>query len=89
MSMRSRHSLVPLLAALVFAAWLPGPNVEAQGIIQTETLTETKPAKRARFIKRAPAKVVHKVAIQGSDNDKGQMNLALNKSTTSSRRASR
>ena len=67
MSIRSWHCIVPLLAALALAAWLPGTGVEAQ--------TEAKPAKVA---KKAPAKIVHKVAIQVSDNDKNVMNRALN-----------
>jgi len=71
MSIRSRRCIVPLLAALALAAWLPGTSVEAQ--------TETETKKPARVVRKAPpAKAVHKVAIQVSDNDKGQMNLALN-----------
>jgi intracellular sulfur oxidation DsrE/DsrF family protein len=61
MSIRSWHSIVPLLAALALAISLPGASsVQAQ--------SEPK----------APAGIVHKVAIQVSDNDKNVMNRALN-----------
>jgi uncharacterized protein len=66
MSVRKWRSLGLALAATAFAAWLAGPSVEAQ--------TESKPAKSAT----AKAKAVHKVAIQVSQNDKAQMDLALN-----------
>ncbi len=66
MSIRNWRSLGLALAAMAFAAWLPGPSVEAQ--------TESKPAKSAT----AKSKAVHKVAIQVSQNDKAQMDLALN-----------
>jgi uncharacterized protein len=65
MSIRNWRSLGLALAAMAFAAWLPGASVEAQ--------TESKPAKST-----IKAKATHKVAIQVSDNDKAQMNLALN-----------
>jgi uncharacterized protein len=60
--------MVPLLAALTLAISLPGASVEAQ--------SEAKPAKAAK--KAPPAKTVHKVAIQVSDNDKNVMTHALN-----------
>ena len=65
MAIRNWRSLGLALAAMAFAAWLPGASVEAQ--------TESKPAKSV-----TKAKATHKVAIQVSDNDKAQMNLALN-----------
>ena len=67
MSIRNWRSLGLALAAMALAAWLPGLSVEAQ--------TESRPAKTAT---KANAKATHKVAIQVSDNDKAQMNLALN-----------
>ena len=66
MSISNWRSLGLALAAMAFAAWLPGPSVEAQ--------TESKPAKSAT----AKSKAVHKVAIQVSQNDKAQMDLAVN-----------
>ena len=66
MSISNWRSLGLALAAMAFAAWLPGPSVEAQ--------TESKPAKSAT----AKSKAVHKVAIQVSQNDKAEMDLALN-----------
>ena len=66
MSIRNWRSLGLALAAMAFAAWLPGAGVEAQ--------TESKPAKSAT----TKGKVAHKVAIQVSQNDKAQMDLALN-----------
>ena len=67
MSFRNWRSLGLALAAMTFVAWLPSLSVEAQ--------TESRPAKTAT---KAKAKAIHKVAIQVSDNDKAQMNLALN-----------
>jgi uncharacterized protein len=67
MSIRNWRSLCLASAAMALVAWLPGSNVEAQ--------TDSKPAKSAT---KSNAKATHKVAIQVSDNDKGQMNLALN-----------
>ena len=67
MSIRNWRSLGLALAAMAFAAWLPGSSVEAQ--------TESKPAKTATKTK---AKATHKVAIQVSENDKNVMNRALN-----------
>ena len=66
MSISNWRSLGLALAAMAFAAWLPGPSVEAQ--------TESKPAKSAT----TKSKAVHKVAIQVNQNDKGVMDLALN-----------
>jgi intracellular sulfur oxidation DsrE/DsrF family protein len=65
MSIRNWRRVGLALAAMAFAAWLPGASVEAQ--------TESKPAKSA-----TKGKVAHKVAIQVSQNDKAQMDLALN-----------
>jgi uncharacterized protein len=66
MSIRNWRSLGLALAAMTLAAWLPGLSVEAQ--------TGSKPAKSAP----AKGKVVHKIAIQVSENDKNVMNRALN-----------
>jgi uncharacterized protein len=66
MSISNWRSLCLALTAMTLVAWLPGLSVEAQ--------TESKPAKRAA----AKGKVAHKVAIQVSQNDKAQMDLALN-----------
>ena len=66
MSIRNWRSLGLALAAMAFAACLPGASVEAQ--------TESKPTRSAT----AKGKAVHKVAIQVSQNDKAQMDLALN-----------
>lgn len=65
MSIRNWRSLGLVLAAIAFAAWLPGSSVQAQ--------TESKPAKAIK----ANAKI-HKIAIQVSENDKNVMNRALN-----------
>ena len=62
-----RIALALALAAAAFAAWLPSSSAMAQ--------TEKKPAKKATA---ASGKVLHKVAIQVSQNDKAQMDLALN-----------
>lgn len=60
--------VVLVTTALALAAWwLPSLTVEAQ--------TATRPPKAAT---KANAKAAHKVAIQVSENDKAQMNLALN-----------
>ena len=67
MSIRNWRSLGLALAAMAFAAWLPGSSVEAQ--------TESRPAKTATKTK---AKATHKIAIQVSENDKNVMNRALN-----------
>lgn len=67
MSIRNRrHSLGAALAAMVLTLWLPSLHAVAQ--------TDSKPAKAAT----AKGKVLHKVAIQVSQNDKAQMDLALN-----------
>ncbi len=66
MSIRNWRSLGLALAAAALVGWLPSVGVEAQ--------TQSKPAKAAT----TKGKAVHKVAIQVSDNDKAQMNLALN-----------
>lgn len=68
MSLRNVGGAVFALAAMAFAVWLPGASVEAQ--------TEKKPAKTAKKATTPAAK--HKVAIQVSQNDKAQMDLALN-----------
>jgi len=67
MSIRNWRSLGLALAAMAFAAWLPGSSVEAQ--------TESRPAKTATKTK---AKATHKIAIQVSENDKNVMSRALN-----------
>lgn len=67
MSIMNGRGVLVALAALGLVALLPDANVAAQ--------TEAKPAKAAAASKD---KVAHKVAIQVSENDKGQMNLALN-----------
>ncbi|NJO22142.1 MAG: hypothetical protein HC868_03380 [Sphingomonadales bacterium] len=67
MSIRNWRHLVLALTAMALAGWLPSQSAEAQ--------TEPKPAKTAPA---AENKTTHKVAIQVSDNDKAQMNLALN-----------
>jgi uncharacterized protein len=70
MPMRTWGSLVLGAGVMALAAGLPGAPVDAQ------TDTDAKPA---RAVKRAAAvKATHKVAIQVSENDKAQMNLALN-----------
>ncbi len=56
-----------LAAAMILAAWLPTSNIAAQ--------TVSKPAKAAT---KAEGANTHKVAIQVSQNDKSQMELALN-----------
>jgi intracellular sulfur oxidation DsrE/DsrF family protein len=68
MSIGNWRRLGLALAAMAFATWLPALGVNAQ--------TEPKPARAAA--KAKPAKATHKVAIQVSENDKAQMNLALN-----------
>ena len=67
MSIRNWRSLGLALAAMAFAAWLPGSSVQAQ--------TVSKPAKSAAAAK---SKMTHKIAIQVSENDKNVMNRALN-----------
>ena len=71
MSVRNLGGAVLAVAAMAFAVWLPSASVEAQ--------TEAKPAKTVKTAKKAtPAAAKHKVAIQVSQNDKAQMDLALN-----------
>jgi uncharacterized protein len=67
MWIRNWRRLGLALAAMALAVWLPSLNAAAQ--------TEAKPVKKATATK---SQVTHKVAIQVSDNDKAQMNLALN-----------
>jgi uncharacterized protein len=67
MSIGNWRGLVLALAAVATLALVPGTNVYAQD--------ETKPAKAKRAVS---SKVTHKVAIQVSQNDKAQMDLALN-----------
>jgi intracellular sulfur oxidation DsrE/DsrF family protein len=67
------RSFVFVAAAIALAVWLPQARVHAQ--------SEAKPAKEAKPIKAAnkvAAAATHKVAIQVSQNDKAQMDLALN-----------
>ena len=66
MSIKNWRSVGLALAAIGLAVWLPSVSVEAQ--------SETKPAKTAKKV----AGNTHKVAIQVSQNDKAQMDLALN-----------
>jgi intracellular sulfur oxidation DsrE/DsrF family protein len=67
MSIVNWRRIALALAAAALAAWLPSSSAMAQA--------EKKPAKRASA---ASGKVLHKVAIQVSQNDKAQMDLALN-----------
>ena len=67
MSIVNWRRIALALAAAALAAWLPSSSAMAQ--------TEKKPAKRAST---TSGKVLHKVAIQVSQNDKAQMDLALN-----------
>ena len=67
MSIVNWRRIALALAAAALAAWLPGSSAMAQ--------MEKKPAKRASA---ASGKALHKVAIQVSQNDKAQMDLALN-----------
>ena len=67
MSIVNWRRLALTLAVAVFAAWLPSLSGMAQ--------TEKKPAKPAPA---TSGKALHKVAIQVSQNDKAQMDLALN-----------
>lgn len=67
MSIGNWRGLGLALAAVTTLALVPGINVYGQD--------ETKPAKAKRAVS---SKVVHKVAIQVSQNDKAQMDLALN-----------
>ena len=67
MSIVNWRRIALALAAAALAAWLPSSSAMAQ--------TEKKPAKRTSA---ASGKVLHKVAIQVSQNDKAQMDLALN-----------
>jgi uncharacterized protein len=69
MTSRNWSSTVLAMAGMALAVWLSPSHVQAQD--------EAKPAKTA---KKAPAgkAATHKVAIQVSQNDKAQMDLALN-----------
>lgn len=67
MSIRNWRHVALAVAAMALAVWLPRVNAVAQ--------TEPKAAKAASSSKGEAA---HKVAIQVSQNDKAQMDLALN-----------